>query len=180
MHLHKNHVTTYEKNTVVSHPSMNWGYGLIIKNNEQNRTVNVNFEKVGIKTISLQHVVLNKENKKISTQQLRNNLEKAIVYSDKPFIDIFNDIKSSYPFHLVIIENGCYYEILKQDAEYFSKIYGWTIYERQIGVPMTGFPEDAKKVWTYLESNKIPYIIVSQLPKGVSKKVRRSISTIFQ
>lgn len=104
--------------------------------------------------------------------------EKNHIYIAEPFVNIFQDVKSKYPEHLVIIQNGCYFEVLEQDAEYFSNLYGWKIYERQVDVPMTGFPEASNKVWQDLKRDKKPYIVVSQLPNTQRGKIKRSISEI--
>jgi len=106
-------------------------------------------------------------------------IEKNRVYIGDSFFDIFQDIKSKYPNHLVIIENGRFFEAFEKDAEVLSKKYGWKVYERQIGVSMTGFPVEAHKIWGDLRSEKIPFILVSQLPKKDQGKIHRSISDIF-
>ncbi len=137
----------YKKGDLVRHPKKeDWGVG-IVQEDCSEKLVSIVFENAGLKLLSLDYV----KPIKISIENFTvNDLNKinssARVYFDEPFVDIYNDIKSQFPQHLVIIENGCYFEVFEEDAEYFSNLYGWKIYERQEGVPMTGFPEDAKKV----------------------------------
>ncbi len=169
----------YKKGNVVEHPRAEWGRGIVLEDSDGS-TVKIGFEKVGVKTIALQYVQPAIVDAAIvSDTKVKRIAEKNRIYVDEPFVDIFQDIKSKYPEHLVIIENGCYFEVLEQDAEYFSNMYGWKIYERQIDVPMTGFPEDAKKVWVDLKNLGKPYLVVSQLPNPKQDKIQRAISEIF-
>ena len=167
----------YEKGNIVSHPKMDWGKG-IVRERGDGETVQVLFEKVGIKNLSLKHVelILLDEDSASDINLGRIDINNKI-YMDKPFVDIFCEIKSYYPDYLVIIENGCYYEVLYSDADYLATLYGWTIYERQYNVPMTGFPDNAKNIWTDLESLGKPYLIVSQLPSS-GNKIKRKITKI--
>jgi len=105
--------------------------------------------------------------------------EKSRVYVDEPFVDIFHDLKSRYPDHLIIIENGYYFEVFEQDAYFLSEEYGWKIIEQQIGVPKAGFPTNSRKVWDDLKQMQQPYIIVSQLPNPSGDKIQRTVGEIF-
>ena len=102
-------------------------------------------------------------------------MEKVFLY--EKFIDIHNYIKALYPDHLVFIQNGYYFEILNEDAEYCNQLYGWTIYERQANIPMTGFTDNIRKIWSDLRKFEKPYVLVSQLEKGDNPK--RGITEIF-
>jgi len=169
----------YKKGNIVEHPNADWGQGVVLEDSD-GIIVKISFEKVGVKTISLQYVQpVVVDTDIVSDIEVRRITDANRVYVGEFFIDIFQDIKSKYPEHLVIIQNGCYFEVFEQDAEYFSEMYGWKIYERQIDVPMTGFPEDAKKVWEDLKNNNQPYVVVSQLPQKRLGKIERSISAIF-
>lgn len=169
----------YEKGNIIAHPNMDWGHGTIMENSD-GKTIQVLFEKVGRKKLSLQHVKPILLDADLISDTNINRLEiNHKIYVDISFIDIFIDIKSKYTDHLVIIENGCYYEILNEDAEYLSKLYGWTIYERQLGIPMTGFPDNAKNIWDDLVSLGKPYLIVSQLPTASNNKIKRKITEVY-
>lgn len=169
----------YKKGNMVKHPNVDWGNGIVLKDSD-GITVKISFEKVGTKTISLQYIQPIQIDAATFTYIEKKRIsEKSQIYSNEPFIDIFQDIKCKYPEHLIIIENGCYFEVFEQDAEYFSYLYDWKIYERQAGIPMTGFPEAAKKVWENLKRNKKPYVVVSQLPKSNHGKIERKISEIY-
>jgi len=169
----------YKKGNVVEHPKADWGRGIVLEDSN-GATVKIGFEKVGVKELSLQYVQPNiVDTGTVSDTEVKRIAEKNRIYVDEPFVDIFQDIKSKYPEHLVIIENGCYFEVFEQDAEYFSNMYGWKIYERQIDVPMTGFPEDAKKVWVDLKNLRKPYVLVTQLPNPKRGKIQRTISEVF-
>ena len=171
----------YKKGSIVKHPNndLAWGHGVVMKDSDE-ITIQICFAKVGLKTLSLQHIkpILVDKTIEAETEALEI-IAKNRIYVDEPFVDIFQDIKSKYPNHLVIIRNGCYFEVFEHDAEKLSKMYGWKIYERQIGFPMTGFPEDTQKIWKDLRALKIPFIVVSQLPKEVMGKIQRSISEVF-
>jgi len=175
----RRHTMEYKKGNVVEHPKADWGRGIVLEDSDGS-TVKIGFEKAGVKTIALQYVQpIVVDTATVSDIEVQRIAEKSRIYVDEPFVDIFQDIKSKYPEHLVIIENGCYFEVFEKDAEYFSNMYGWKIYERQIGVSMTGFPEDAKKVWNDLKNLNKPYVVVSQLPNQKRGKIQRTISEIF-
>jgi len=168
----------YKKGSIVLHPKMDWGKG-IVKERSDGKTVQVLFEKVGMKNLSLKYVELIRlDETSVPDIDLDRIDIKNRIYRDKPFVDIFSEIKLYYPDHLVIIENGCYYEVLYSDADYLAALYGWTIYERQHNVPMTGFPDNAKNIWNDLESLGKPYLIVAQLSSS-GNKVKRKITEIY-
>jgi hypothetical protein len=172
-------IVDYKKGNVVKHPKADWGRGIVLEDSDGS-TVKIGFEKAGVKTISLQYVQpVVVDTASVPDSEVKRIAEKSRVYIDEPFVDIIQDIKSKYPEHLVIIENGCYFEVLEQDAEYFSNMYDWKIYERQTDVPMTGFPENAKNVWIDLKNLHKPYVVVSQLPNPKRGKIQRTISEVF-
>ena len=168
----------YKEGDIVLHPKMDWGRG-IVRENSDGETVQVLFEKVGTKKLSLAYVALVQLNIEEESDMDFERMEiNNKIYVDTPFVDIFSDIKLKYPKHLVIIENGCYYEVLYDDAQYLSGLYGWTVYERQHKVPMTGFPDTSRNIWDDLESFRKPYLIVSQLPTPSNNKIKRKISEV--
>ena len=169
----------YDEGDIVLHPKMDWGRG-IVRENSDGKTVQVLFEKVGTKKLSLIHVeLIHLSQDEVSNMDLECIETNNKIYVDTPFVDIVSDIKSKYPRHLVIIENGCYYEVLYDDAQYLSNLYGWTVYERQHKVPMTGFPDTSRNIWDDLKSLGKPYLIVSQLPTSINYKIKRKISEVY-
>ncbi len=170
----------YKIGCVVKHPNQNldWGMGVVLKDDD-GMSVQVCFSSVGVKTLSLHHIKpIIIENPSEHAAKAKEVIAKNRVYIGDSFLDIFHDIKSKYPHHLIIIENGRFFDALEQDAEMLSEKYGWKIYERQTGVAI-GFPVDAQKIWEDLRNQKIPYIVVSQLPQEGQGKIHRSISQIF-
>jgi hypothetical protein len=109
--------------------------------------------------------------------ELYEKQRKERIYFDERFVDIFNDIKSKYQKHLIFIQNGYYAEILFEDAEECSKLFGYKIYERSENVPTTGVPIKSKQIWHELQLHHRPYIIVRQLDGG--EKPHRKISEIY-
>jgi hypothetical protein len=169
----------YKKGTVVNHPKADWGHGIVIEDSN-GQTVKIGFEKVGIKTISLEYVKPNIiDVPSVADYEVQHIAERHRVYCREPILDIHQDIKSRYPEHLVIIENGCYFDLIAQDAEYMSNIFGYEIYRRQDGAEGAGFPTNAIEVWTDLRNLRKSYIVVSQLPERVGGNVQRSISEVF-
>ncbi len=170
----------YKIGSIVKHPnkSLDWGLGVVLKEID-GVSVQVCFAVAGVKTLSLQHItpilIEDPENHAMEASKI---IAKNRVYIGDSFLDIFHDIKSKYPHHLLIIENGRFFDALEQDAEVLSEKYGWKIYERQTGVAI-GFPVDAQKIWEDLRNQKIPYIVVSQLPQEGQGKIHRSISEVF-
>ncbi|MEA2017144.1 MAG: hypothetical protein U9N59_01740 [Campylobacterota bacterium] len=106
-------------------------------------------------------------------------ISKNKLFNNMTFKDIYDILKSIYPSYIIIIENGYFFEVLEDDAESLSDVYGWEIYERQKGIKTTGFPDNAEQIWKDLEYEKQPYIIVSQL-KNNSKPIDRKISRIYK
>ena len=171
----------YKIGCVVKHPNQNldWGMGVVLKDDD-GMSVQVCFASVGVKTLSLQHIKpIIIDNPSEHVAKAKEIIAKNRVYIGDSFLDIFQDIKSKHPNHLIIIENGCYFEVLEQDAEILSKRYDWKIYERQAGVSTTGFPVAAKKIWEDLRVGKIPFVAVCQLPKNERLGIQRSISEVF-
>jgi len=163
------------KGDFIKHPKMDWGIGKVEEVGK--KTITVLFERVGRKKLSLEYVtplLVDKTSINDSFDDDKINISTKI-YTES-FIDIYDDIKSVYKDHLVIIENGCYYEVLQEDAEYISNTYGYKIWEQSTGVSKTGFPIDAKKIWSDLEIDGKPYIVVSQLKTQSGKNIDRMVS----
>ena len=97
------------------------------------------------------------------------------IFERTPFIEIYRELKISNPQFLIIIQNGCYYEVLNEDAELLNRLYGWKIYERSPGVQTTGFPINAQKIWEDLRQQNLSYLVVGQLPR-TSTVISRSIT----
>ena len=171
-----------KKGTIIKHPSLDWGKGYFIEN-ASNDIIKVCFEKVGLKTLSLKYITpIIIEDEPLATEDELDRIVgkeriKKRIYFDERFVDIFNDIKSKYPKHLIFIHNGCYFDILFEDAEECSKLFNYKIFELSEGVPRTGVPIESKKIWDDLEQLHRPYIIVSQLETG--EKPHRKISKIY-
>ena len=163
------------KGDFIKHPKMDWGIGRV--EGTDKKIITVLFEKVGHKKLSLEYVtpiLVDKTSINYSFDDDKINISTK-VYT-KSFIDIYDDIKSVYKNHLVIIENGCYYEVLQEDAEYISDIYGYKIWEQSTDVYKTGFPIASKQIWDDLEMDAKPYIIVSQLKTQSGKNINRIVS----
>jgi hypothetical protein len=167
------------KGTVVKHPKVDWGKGVVLEDTS-GPTIKIRFEKVGLKTLSLAHIQpIPLDEPMVAETEIARLEQMGRVYIDETFKDIYDDIKSRYPDHIVVIQNGYYFEVLEADAEYFSREYGWKLYERQAGVTITGFPDQVEKAWRDLRAKNTPYILVSQLDLREGGKVQRTISEIF-
>jgi hypothetical protein len=94
------------------------------------------------------------------------------------FKEIIQTIKRDRPNHLVIIQNGYYYEVLNEDAVFFVDRFSYNTFDWH-GTTKTGFPINSKKVLSDLREMKKPFVVVSQLPKGEHQKVRRAISDVY-
>jgi len=168
----------FSKDTFIKHPKVDWGVGRVISDSTS-EFVSAIFEKVGLKTILLSHVtplVVNYETE-VGRNKFNDTL-KLRMYFDESFEDIYKDIKSKAPSHLVIIENGTYYEVINDDAEKCKEIYGWKVYSRAKNQPLTGFPIGNKNVFYDLESRKISYVLVSQLSHN-TKNIERQVDRVF-
>ena len=167
-----------KKGTVIKHPSADWGKGIVLESSFNN-TIKVRFERVGLKTLSLEYVkpIILENESLVTEDELERIKGKERIYFDEKFVDIFNDIKSKYQKHLIFIQNGYYAEILFEDAEECSKLFGYKIYERSENVPTTGVPIKSKQIWHELQLHHRPYIIVRQLDGG--EKPHRKISEIY-
>jgi len=94
------------------------------------------------------------------------------------FKEIINIIKKKRPNHLVIIQNGYFYESLDKDADFFVNKFGYNSYFHN-NSRKTGFPVNAKKVFHSLRGLMQPYVIVSQLPRQMGQKVQRAITDVY-
>jgi hypothetical protein len=168
----------FSKDSFIRHPKVDWGVGRVISDSSS-ESVTAIFELVGIKTIMLSQVLPIVINYESEVGRIKfNDLIKLRLYFDESFQDIYNDIKSKAPKHLVIIENGAYYEVVNDDAEECRKLYGWKVYSRARNQPLTGFPVGSKNTFYDLESKKISYILVSQTSHK-TKKIERQVDRIF-
>lgn len=117
--------------------------------------------------------------REIDANKLRKLSE---IFEKTPLIQIVMKLKSQYPGSKVIIQNGCYYEIFGEDATFFADKFDWKVYERSQGILVTGFPIFATRVWSNLESDSIPFVVVSQLPVDdgeAANIVRRTVTRVF-
>ena len=162
----------------MEHPTADWGKGVVLEDAEGS-TVLVSFESVGIKTVSLKHVDLRVLSEPIATN---DDVERLILvsrlYIDEPFLDIYHDLKSKFPEHLVIIQNGYFFEALEDDAEYLRGLYGWNIHARG-NASITGFPDKAVSVWNRLRDLNQPFLVLKQLPTERHGRIQRQIAEIF-
>ena len=166
----------FKKHDFIRHPKIDWGIGVVLFNSD-GKTVTALFESVGKKTLSLKHILPTLVKEPIDFNVNKTSLAHK-TYTSTYFNDIYYDVKSEYPNHLIFIENGCYYEVLNDDAEELSLRYDWKTYERQESITTTGFPTTNKHVWNDLNHDGTPYIIVSQLPQ-TSQYISRKITKIF-
>lgn len=168
----------FTKGDYIKHPKMDWGIG-VIEGVSDKKNIDVLFEKVGRKKLSLDYItpILVDENQNVNID-FKVVESKTKVYSG-PFIDIYDDIKSVYKSHLIIIENGCYFESLQEDAEYLSNTFGYKMYEQSVGVLKTGFPLDAQKIWKDLQALGKPYIVVTQLTTQSGHNLDRMITEVY-
>lgn len=169
----------FKKGDFIEHPKREWGYGLVTEDQQGNQ-LKVNFPSVGLKTISLEHIAVKRAE---FTLEIKNNLVDSIIknriYIDEPFSEIYQDLKIKFSNHLIIIENGIYYEVLFKDAELMSGLYGWKVYERSHGQPITGFKDDMTYIFRDLRNKNIPYVLVSQVTHKSRDKIERNVSEIF-
>ena len=171
----------YKKGQLVKHPKKpEWGIGVVLKDSS-GELLNVSFENVGIKVLSLEYIELEiVESTPISDVDFKLRVEKNRIYVDEPFIDIYEDLKSKYPNHLVIIEKGMWYRMLEKDALFFQKEFKYRIVEHAIDVKGAGFPTWLLPSWLKkLRKLEISYLVVSQLPNPNKEKWQRKVTEIF-
>ena len=94
------------------------------------------------------------------------------------FTKISSDIKAKYPDHLVIIQNGCFYEVINEDVDFFEDRFSYNSFERFNNL-VTGFPIFSEKVLPELRDMKKCFVLVSQLSERKNGKVQRVISEVF-
>tara|TARA_B110000967_G_C18771458_1_gene503302 strand:+ start:527 stop:1063 length:537 start_codon:yes stop_codon:yes gene_type:complete len=173
--------TNYKKGQLILHPNRpEWGTGVVIKDSSGS-LLNVSFEIAGTKVLSLEYVEPEiVESSPISEVEFKRRVEKNRTYVDEPFIDIYQDLKSKYPEHVVIIENGAYYDVLDKDALFFQKEFKYKIYDHAIDVMGAGFPtQGLSKILEKLKDLQSSYIVVRQLPNPSQGKIQRKVSEIF-
>ena len=112
-----------------------------------------------------------------------NKLKKlSEIFEKVPLIQIFSHLKLRHPNSRVLIQNGCYHEVFSEDARFFSEKFGWKLFERAPNVLVTGFPTNSRNVWKVLRDDKVPFIVVSQLPASDDNEmqiVRRTVTEMF-
>ena len=112
--------------------------------------------------------------------EIKQFVQKDRIYCDEPFIDIYHDLKFTYPNHLILIENGTYYTVLEEDALFFHKEYNYKTLSHAIDVIGSGVPVwRLEKVLNKLRYEKFPHIVVSQLPNPNNDKWERRVAEIF-
>ena len=77
-------------------------------------------------------------------------------------INIFTQLKTKYPEHLIFIQSGYFYELFGEDAKECNRLFGWKLVER-CDLDWTGVPCKAFKFKDELKSLNKPYIIVEQV-----------------
>ena len=168
-----------KKYTWVRHPNADGGKGIVINDLVNNR-VEIIFEKVGKKTLDTRNInLISLPKDELNSEYEANKLinMNRIYYLDK-FKEIYDDVKSKYPNHILIIQNGCYYELLFEDAELCNSFFGWEIYEASGGVLKTGFCIDNKSSWDKIYSLNKPFVLVEQISNGNNSE--RQITEIHQ
>ena len=169
------------KGHLIKHPNRpEWGIGVVIKDSD-GTLLNVAFDVAGTKVLSLEYIEPEiVGSKPISEVEFKKRIEKDRIYVDEPFIDIYHDLKSKYPKHIVIIEKGMWYRMLEDDALFFQKEFKYQIVEHAIDVIGAGFPTwFLKSLKIKLKKLEIPYLIVSQLPNPNNAKWQRKVSEKF-
>ena len=142
-------------------------------------TVLISFEAAGIKTVSLQYVEPRVLSEPLATNdEVQRLAVMSRLYIDEPFLDIYRDLKSKFPKHLVIIQNGYFFEALEEDAEYLRGLYGWKIHARG-NVSITGFPDEAVSVWNRLRGLGQPFLVLRQVSAEQNGRIERQITEIF-
>jgi hypothetical protein len=168
----------YLKGGWVEHPVEDWGKGVVLEDAD-GPTVTISFETVGIKTLDLRYVEPQIISAALASEEKIEQLKASSrLYFNESFLDIYRDIKISFPGHIVIIQNGFFFEALESDAEYLRSLFGWKIHARG-NASVTGFPDQAVSVLKKLRSLQQPFAIVSQLPPQKTGKIERQITEIF-
>jgi hypothetical protein len=164
----------FRKGDLVRHPkeSLNWGIGTVLEDSTS-VDVSVFFENGGRRNLQLSIIDLIKV--------LEPNLEIALklrIYLNEPFQDIYDDLKSKLPGHLVIIENGTYFEVLNDDAVLCQKNYGWKIFSRTKNQNLTGFPITQSFQFQRLTKDGLSYVIVCQIEHGTPEAIPRRVKRV--
>jgi len=173
--------TKYKKGYLVKHPKIDdWGVGVVMEDSN-GETVCVSFKNAGKKSLSLKYVepeILSED--PLPDNEIKQFVQKDRIYCDEPFIDIYHDLKFTYPNHLILIEKGCYYRVLEEDALFFQKEYNFKTVSHATDVIGAGFPEWGLEKWLEkLRKEKHPYIILSQLPNPNDDNWERKVTEIF-
>jgi hypothetical protein len=90
---------------------------------------------------------------------------KATPDKDYAPLNIFRELKTKYPEHMIFIQSGFFYEVFGEDARECNRLFGWKLIER-CGLDWTGVPYNAYNFKDELKSLSKPYIIVEQIIEG--------------
>ena len=113
-----------------------------------------------------------------SNKLIKNNDRKDWDIVSGSFTKISKDIKAKYPDHLVIIQNGCFYEVIDEDVDFFHNRFSFNTFQRFSNL-VTGFPIFSETVLCELKDMKKCFVLVSQLSERKNSKVQRAISEVF-
>ena len=164
----------FKKGDLVRHPkvSLNWGVGTVL-HDSTSVDVEIFFENGGRRTLQLSIVDLTK----VHESNLQNAL-KFRIYVDVPFQDIYEDLKAKLPGHVVIIENGTYFEVLNDDAVLCQRNYGWKIWSRTKNQNITGFPTTQFSQLDRLTNDGLSYVMVCQIEHGSVDAIPRRVRAV--
>jgi len=174
----------YYKGQWVKHPKLlDWGRGVVLADSDEKK-VEVTFENVGKKTVSLEHVQLKVVNDEIaSKEEIKKLLARDRIYVGEKLREIYDDLKSIHHNALIIIECGSYYTLLEDDALFLQKTKNYQIYDQSSVSMGTGFPTKNLDI-RLAEFRKLgkPYVVVSQLPNKNPMKfdVERKVTEVFK
>ena len=174
---------SYAKGDLVEHPTLDWGRGLILRDSD-GRVVYAHFEKVGAKTLDLRYVALvSVGDDAVAGSNVESDKNKLSImsqsYTGDRFVDIYTDLKSKLPDHLVLIQSGFFYEILEDDAEYCREKFDWVAYTRGGAELAVGFPINGLGVFEELRQAEKPFVVVSQVATTKTGDIERQVSEIF-
>ena len=73
-----------KKGTVIKHPSADWGKGIVLEN-AINNTIKVRFERVGLKTLSLEYVkpIILENESLVTIENLQSEIVEHEIWASK-------------------------------------------------------------------------------------------------
>jgi len=96
------------------------------------------------------------------------------------FEEISSNIKEKYPDHLVIIQNGYYFEVVNEDVNFIKERFGFKPFQRGGGKNLfAGFTDKSKSNLSALRDMNKSFVLVCQLPEKKNGKVQRAICEVF-